>query len=290
MFRSFFILLLFGFQYLSAQDLPAYKIYNANGKEVSFKSMEKSANGATTVLFGEFHDNPIAHWLQLELTQKMFATQGSNLQLGFEMFEQDQQALLHAYLQGNLTTEQFQDTMRHWPNYQTDYAPLVEFAKEKGLSCVASNIQRKYASVLFKKGRAALDTLPEAIKQQMAPLNFTFDTTLSQYQAMKEMGAHMGPEMGWKMVEAQAIKDATMAYFILHNPWRNPQTVHLHFNGAYHSDFHQGIMWYLQQEVAPSKILTISTVSQDNVQKLEKEHLGRADFIICVPSNMTSTH
>ncbi|MEY4805233.1 MAG: hypothetical protein RL331_1757 [Bacteroidota bacterium] len=290
MFRSFFILLLFGFQYLSAQDLPAYKIYNAKGKEVSFKSMVNSTNGATTVLFGEFHDNPIAHWLQLELTQKMFAAHGSNLQLGFEMFEQDQQALLHAYLQGNLTAEQFQDTMRHWPNYKTDYAPLVEFAKEKGLSCMASNIQRKYASLLFKKGRAALDTLPEAIKQQMAPLNFAFDTTLSQYQAMKEMGAHMGPGMGWKMVEAQAIKDATMAYFILHNQWRNPQTVHLHFNGAYHSDFHQGIMWYLQQEVAPSKILTISTVSQDNVQKLEKEHLGRADFIICVPSNMTSTH
>ncbi|MDP4595660.1 MAG: ChaN family lipoprotein [Crocinitomicaceae bacterium] len=290
MFRSFFILLLFGFQYLSAQDLPAYKIYNAKGKEVSFKSMVNSANDAPFVLFGEFHDNPIAHWLQLELTQKMFAAHGSNLQLGFEMFEQDQQALLQAYLQGNLTSEQFQDTMRHWPNYKTDYAPLVEFAKEKGLSCVASNIQRKYASLLFKKGRAALDTLPEAIKQQIAPLNFAFDTTLSQYQAMKEMGAHMGPGMGWKMVEAQAIKDATMAYFILHNPWRKPQTVHLHFNGAYHSDFHQGIMWYLQQEVAPSKILTISTVSQDNVGNLEKEHLGRADFIICVPSNMTSTH
>ena len=290
MFRSFFILLLFGFQYLSAQDLPAYKIYNAKGKEVSFKSVVNSANDAPFVLFGEFHDNPIAHWLQLELTQKMFAAHGSNLQLGFEMFEQDQQALLQAYLQGNLTSEQFQDTMRHWPNYKTDYAPLVEFAKEKGLSCVASNIQRKYASLLFKKGRAALDTLPEAIKQQIAPLNFAFDTTLSQYQAMKEMGAHMGPGMGWKMVEAQAIKDATMAYFILHNPWRKPQTVHLHFNGAYHSDFHQGIMWYLQQEVAPSKILTISTVSQDNVGNLEKEHLGRADFIICVPSNMTSTH
>jgi uncharacterized iron-regulated protein len=290
MFRLFFLLLIFGFQYLSAQDLSAYKIYNSKGKEVSFKSMVKSANGATTVLFGEFHDNPIAHWLQLELTQQMFAAHGNNLQLGFEMFEQDQQHLLHDYLQGKLTSEQYQDTMRLWPNYTTDYAPLVDFAKEKGLSCVATNIQRKYASLLFKKGRAALDTLPEAIKDQMAPLNFAFDTTLSQYQAMKEMGAHMGPGMGWRMVEAQAIKDATMAHFILNNPWRNTKTVHLHFNGAYHSDFYQGIMWYLELEVNPSKILTISTVSQDNVQKLEKDHFGQADFIICVPSNMTSTH
>jgi uncharacterized iron-regulated protein len=273
MLRCFFILLVFGFQYLRAQDLPAYKIYNAKGKEVSFKSMVKSANGATTVLFGEFHDNPIAHWLQLELTQQMFASRGTNLQLGFEMFEQDQQAILSAYLAGNIPSEKLKDTIRLWPNYETDYAPLVEFAKEKGLSCVASNIQRKYASLLFKKGRTALDTLPEQIKQQMAPLNFAFDTTLSQYQDMKQMGAHMGPGMGWRMVEAQAIKDATMAHFILNNPWRNPRTVHLHFNGAYHSDFYQGIMWYLKNEGATG-ILTISTVSQDNVQKLDNEHLG----------------
>lgn len=251
--------------------------------------MVKSANGATTVLFGEFHDNPIAHWLQIELTQQMFATHGSDLQLGFEMFEQDQQAILSAYLAGTIPSEKLKDTLRLWPNYETDYAPLVEFAKEKGLPCVASNIQRKYASLLFKKGRAALDTLPETIKQQMAPLTFAFDTTLSQYQDMKQMGAHMGPGMGWRMVEAQAIKDATMAHFILNNPWRTPKTVHLHFNGAYHSDFYQGIMWYLQHEGA-ARILTISTVSQDNIQKLDKAHLGRADFIICVPSNMTSTH
>jgi uncharacterized iron-regulated protein len=286
----FFIAFIFSILSISAQDFPAYKIYNANGKEVTFKSMVKSANAAQTVLFGEFHDNPITHWLQLELTQQMFAAHGNNLQLGFEMFEQDQQGILSAYLSGTIPSEKLKDTLRLWPNYATDYAPLVEFAKEKGLSCVASNIQRKYASLLFKKGRAALDTLPEAIKQQMTPLNFAFDTTLSQYQDMKQMGAHMGPGMGWRMVEAQAIKDATMAHFILHNPWRQSKTVHLHFNGAYHSDFYQGIMWYLAHEVATLKVMTISTVSQENIQKLEKEHLGRADFIICVPSNMTATH
>lgn len=286
----FSFLLILSSSILNAQDLPAYKIYNSKGKEVSFNALKKQANSVDLVLFGEFHDNPITHWLQLELTQAMHTVHGSNLQLGFEMFEQDQQAILSAYLKEEIKDENLKDTLRLWPNYQTDYAPLVNFAKENGISCVASNIQRKYASLLFKKGRAALDTLPQATKEQMAPLTFAFDTTLSQYQDMKQMGAHMGPGMGWRMVEAQAIKDATMAHFILHNPWRTAQTVHLHFNGAYHSDFYQGIMWYVQQEAPQTRILTISTVSQENVQQLEKEHLGRADFIICVPSNMTSTH
>ena len=287
-FTYFFFLI--GIQTFLAQDLPAYQIFDSKGKKVSFEKMATAAKQSELVLFGEFHDNPIAHWLQLELTQQMFTEHGSNLQLGFEMFEQDQQTVLSAYVNGEIAKDKLKDTLRLWPNYHTDYAPLVEFAKEKGLSCVATNIQRKYASMLFKKGRASLDTLPEHIKQQMAPLSFAFDTTLTQYQAMKGMGAHMGPGMGWRMVEAQAIKDATMAQFILHNPWRKPSTVHLHFNGAYHSDFYQGIMWYVQQEAPQIKILTITTVSQDDVKKLDKEHFGQADFIICVPGNMTSTH
>jgi uncharacterized iron-regulated protein len=287
-FTYFFVFI--GIQTFLAQDLPAYQIFDSKGKKVSFEKMATAAKQSELVLFGEFHDNPIAHWLQLELTQQMFAEHRSNLQLGFEMFEQDQQTVLSAYVNGEIANEKLKDTLRLWPNYHTDYAPLVEFAKEKGLSCMATNIQRKYASMLFKKGRASLDTLPEHIKQQMAPLSFAFDTTLSQYQAMKGMGAHMGPGMGWRMVEAQAIKDATMAHFILHNSMRKIGTVHLHFNGAYHSDFYQGIMWYVQQEAPQMNILTITTVSQKDPRKLEKEHNGRADFIICVPENMTATH
>ena len=38
-------------QVLIAQDLPAYKIYNAKGKEVSFKSMSAKANDVDLVLF-----------------------------------------------------------------------------------------------------------------------------------------------------------------------------------------------------------------------------------------------
>lgn len=289
--RSLLIIcFIFSILTVKAQDLPAYQLYNSKGKKVSFDQLSKSANANQLVLFGEFHNNPISHWLQLELTQRMYAVHRNNLQLGFEMFEQDQQELLSKYLQGAIPAEKLNDTLRLWPNYQTDYAPLVDFAKANSLSCVASNIQRKYASLLFKKGRQALDTLPETIKQQMAPLNFAFDTTLSQYQDMKQMGAHMGPGMGWRMVEAQAIKDATMAHFILHNPWRTARTVHLHFNGAYHSDYFQGIMWYVRQEAPDMKILTISTVSQDDILKLEKENLGKADYIICVPTHMTTTH
>jgi len=198
--------------------------------------------------------------------------------------------LLSQYLTGNLTAKQFKDTMRLWPNYETDYAPIVEFAKTNKLFCVASNVKRKYASLLFKKGRNALDTLSTEVKAQMAPIDFIVDSSLSQYREVFIMGGHMGVNMGMNMVESQAFKDATMAQFILANPGRKAGTVHLHFNGAFHSDFHQGILWYVQQKQANIRVLTISTVTQADVRKLDKEHLGRADFIICVPESMTRTH
>ena len=284
------LMCLFQTSQLFSQDKPAYVIYSSNGKKTTFEKLVESSENKELVLFGEFHDNPISHWLQLELTKEMYEEVGPHLQLGFEMFEQDQQELLSQYLLGNLTAKQFKDTMRLWPNYETDYAPLIEFAKTNKLFCVASNVQRKYASLLFKKGRKALDTLSLTIKSQMAPIDFIVDTTLSQYKEVYTMGGHMGVNMGMNMVESQAFKDATMAQFIMANPGRKDGTVHLHFNGAFHSDFHQGILWYVQQKQANIRVLTISTVTQEDVRKLEKEHLGRADFIICVPESMTRTH
>lgn len=284
------LMCLFQTSQLFSQDKPAYVIYTANGKKTTFEKLVESTENKELVLFGEFHDNPISHWLQLELTKEIYAEVGSNLQLGFEMFEQDQQELLSQYLLGNLTAKQFKDTMRLWPNYATDYAPIIDFAKTNKLFCVASNVQRKYASLLFKKGRKALDTLSLTIKSQMAPIDFIVDTTLSQYKEVYTMGGHMGVNMGMNMVESQAFKDATMAQFIMANPGRKEGSVHLHFNGAFHSDFHQGILWYVQQKQVNIRVLTISTVTQEDVRKLDKEHLGRADFIICVPESMTRTH
>jgi hypothetical protein len=98
------------------------------------------------------------------------------------------------------------------------------------------------------------------------------------------MGDHGTPEL----VKAQAIKDATMAHFILMN--YKEGTLFLHYNGAYHSDQYEGILWYLKKENDRLNYGTISTVSQDNVNKLLKENHNKADFIICVDNHMTKTY
>lgn len=38
------------------------------------------------------------------------------------------------------------------------------------------------------------------------------------------------------------------------------------------------------------KYIIISTVTQQDIYKLEKENIGKADFIICVDEDMTTTY
>jgi uncharacterized iron-regulated protein len=271
---------------LFAQNPPAYEWYTSSGKRTSFEKMLKPALDADIVLFGELHDDPIAHWMQLLLTQKMTENPGSGVQIGAEMFERHQQEALNKYLSGQWDEKTLKDSTKMWSNFETDYLPVLAYAKEHKLPVIATNVTRKYASLVFKKGMQALDSLPEAEKRFIVPLPFPVDTTLSQYRELIQMGKDMHGN-GLDFAYAQAIKDATMAYSILQH-WQ-PGKHFLHLNGSYHSDFHQSIEWYLKQANPKLKIVTISTVTQDDVKKLEPDYKGKADFILVVPNGMTRT-
>ena len=93
-------------------DKPAYRIYNSGGKEVSFSKMMKSLYEADVILFGESHDNPIAHWLELEVTEDLYSEVRDALILGAEMFEADNQLLLDEFLSGTIPVEKFEDSVK----------------------------------------------------------------------------------------------------------------------------------------------------------------------------------
>jgi uncharacterized iron-regulated protein len=270
-------------------DKPAYSIFNEKGKEVKYKKMVEAALEADIVMFGELHNNPISHWLQLEVTKDLFAEKGTDLVLAAEMFESDNQLILDEYLSGIIRQKSFEDEARLWNNYKTDYKPLVEFAKENDLKFVASNIPRRYASVVHSEGFEGLDSLSDHAKYFIAPLPPEYDPELPGYKAMMEMMGGMGSEhANPNLPKAQAIKDATMAYFTLEN-WA-PGKLVIHYNGAYHSDNFEGIVWYLLNQNPDLKIVTITTVEQAEIEALDEENTGTANFTICVPEDMTKTY
>jgi len=278
-----FTALLFSQLLSYAQDKSPYVLYDAKGKKLSYKKMIRVLKEKDIVLFGEYHNNAIAHWLQLEATKDL--SQSRDLVLGAEMFEADNQEPLDLYLQGKLSAKGLDSNARLWKNYPTDYAPLVNFAKENKLAFAATNIPRKFASLVSKGGFEKLDSLSAKEKSWIAPLPIAYDAELPGYKKMLEMmGGHGGPNLP----KAQAIKDATMAHFILQN--YKSGSLFIHYNGAYHSDNYEGILWYLKRQRPELRYSTISTVSQKDIYTLDAANKGKADFIICVDEDMTNTY
>jgi uncharacterized iron-regulated protein len=282
--KAKFLILFFGISFiLQAQDKKAYQLFDQNGKKTTYDKLLKASSKTQVVLFGEFHNNAISHWLQLELTKDL--SQVKPIILGAEMIEADNQKQINQYLKGEIDQKKLDSTARLWSNYKTDYKPLVDFAKEKNLQFIATNIPRRFASLVSKKGFEALQTLTEEEKLWIAPQPFPYDANLPGYvEMMKMMGDHTSPNMP----KAQASKDATMAYFINKN--LQPNATFIHYNGSFHSDNFDGINWYLKNYSPNLQIITISTVEQKDLSQLEKENYNKANFILVIDEDVTKTY
>lgn len=265
----------------------AYQIYNASGKKVTYEKMIKELQKSDVVLFGELHNNAVAHYLQVKVGKDLAKNKSKELIIGAEMFERDQAEILESYVNGSLNEKDFEKEMRLWPNYKTDYKPLLNFAKENKIKYVATNVPRRYASLVYKKGTEALDTLSIQEKSWIAPLPFPYDAELPCYVKMMEMFKDSN-HANENFPKSQAIKDATMAHFLLANT--KPNSLFFHLNGSYHSDYHEGIAWYINQYQKDILVKTISVVEQTSVKKLEKEHFKKADFIIVADADMPKSY
>jgi len=273
-----------------AQDKPAYAIFNGQGKPLKYKKVLRILEEGEVICFGELHNNPIAHWLELEILRDLTEVKGAaQMVVGAEMLETNQQEGLDQYLKGEVEKKVWTQSTDLWSNHDTDYQPVVDFCKQEGIPFIATNIPRTYARKVSREGIASLDSLPDEEKALMVSLPFSIDFDLPSYAKMKEMmGGHAHGGMAENFVSAQAIKDATMADRILKN-WKEGK-VFYHMNGSYHSDDKEGILWYVAKGAPDATLKNISVVEQADISELSKEYLGKADIMIVVPNSMTKTY
>lgn len=266
-----------------------YKLYSKNGKEITLDKMVKSLAKSDVVLFGELHNNPICHWMQLKVTQAIYEKNGK-LTLGAEMFESDNQLLIDEYFSGYIRQKDFEKEMRLWKNYETDYKPLLEFAFEHKLNFVATNIPRRYAALVNRRGFMVLDSLSETSKSYMMPLPMVYDTANPSAQKMLQMdfGHGKGGPKVESMVKAQSVKDATMAHFILEN--LEKKTTFVHYQGDFHSSNYGGIYWYLKYWKSNLDVMTISTVEASGQLEFKEEYAKLGDYILVITEDMTKTY
>ncbi|MBB4805082.1 putative iron-regulated protein [Chryseobacterium defluvii] len=288
--KNIFIAILLGFFCtLNAQDFKAYQFYDQKGKTIKTDKLIKELAEYDVVFFGENHNSSINHWLQLKVTEGLYEKKKRQIILGAEMFERDNQSQLDQYLNGKFDAKTLKDSARLWNNYSTDYKPLVDFAKNKKLNFIATNIPRRYASQTAKEGLESLNKLGEKEKTYIAqlPIKVTLDTP--GYKEMKTMmGDHAEGTKVMNFISAQAVKDATMAESILKN-LQSGKTF-IHYNGNYHSKEFGGIYWYIKQKNPNLKMAVISVFeTEDPELKIPEKEYIPTDFNLIIPADMTKT-
>lgn len=278
-----------------------YQVFTGSGETASLDDIVDAMATADVVLMGEEHDDRMAHRLQAELLLRAFTRYGSGggalpdghpeiptdredsrpLVLSLEMFERDVQGVVDEYLRGIITEEHFRSSARPWDHYEADYRPLVEFARAHGLPVVAANAPRRYVNLVSREGRAALRRLSPDALETLSPLPYPepSEAYVAEWEAlMGNMDAHRMPP---SVMDAQALWDATMAYWISQALEEWPDALILHMAGSFHVQNRTGVPEALARYEPRARILIVVAQPADDVDAFDAEaHAGLGDFVI----------
>ena len=289
----------------AAADTEAYRIYQPDGTEVTLNDLATATDTVQVIFFGEQHNDPVAHALQDSLLQHLHARAGTAtarpVALSLEMFDRDVQYILDEYLAGQINEENFLQSSRPWRNYQSDYRPLVEFARTHELSVLAANAPRRYANMVSREGRDALTALSDAAQRYIAPLPYPEASAAyrARWDRVMTHGHGEDPETDTlaadttaadilhedahtdTFLDAQVLWDATMAYSIARHLLRAPDAVILHLAGSFHVDRGLGTPEQLQHYRPNTPALVIVARPVADVTAFDERRYGAAgDFII----------
>ncbi len=291
LFLLFLLHIFFTTSVLKAQELKAYQLYNKKGEPISFSTfIEELSTKYDIILFGEFHDNALNHWLELKTTQALYQKRGEDVVLGAEMFERDNAEEVKGYLADQLTEEHFAHDARLWPNYKTDYKPLLDFAKTHQLDFIATNVPRHYAQLVAQHNLDTLSHLKQEERPYLAKLPLKVSMRTPGYDQMKDMMKEHAGDKVQNYINAQALKDATMAESIRQN-WEKGK-LFLHFNGNFHSQAYGGIYWYLKRQkklLQRLRIAVITVVQTEDKALSLPQDIEKTEAILVLPQDMTRT-
>ncbi|HEX8394821.1 MAG TPA: ChaN family lipoprotein [Longimicrobium sp.] len=269
----------------SSQTTGAFvAVHTRSGHTIPFAQMVDSLALHDVVFLGEQHDDPQTHQAQ-EALLRMLGERGRDVVLAMEMFERDVQPVLNEYAAGRLSESDFMARARPWPNYASDYRPLVEIARRNRWPVAASNVPRSVASAVSRGGWAALDTVPPALvaaERRCAPEGEYFRRF---GEAMGGMGGHGAAAGGESPLErfyaAQCLKDETMAESIHRARQTWPERMVVHVNGGFHSERRLGVVERTARRLPAARIATVLMVPVPDPERADRtDAAALADYVV----------
>lgn len=241
---------------------------------------------ADVVVFGEDHEAGPVHRMHHELLAALHARR-PELVIAMEMFERDVQQQVLLYLNGLTDEGDFRASARPWPNYASDYRPVIEFARQHRLVVLAANAPRSLAKQAAEKGVASVLGDVNVARETSAPEDEYYDAFV------EAMHGHVGAEGDGAMQRlyaAQCLKDDTMAETIadhlraaakdvLADPTKRPLVVLI--CGRMHSDYGRGVVARIKSRLPGADVRVLSSeVVADLSAGIYRSPAAIGDFVV----------
>jgi uncharacterized iron-regulated protein len=268
-----------------------FKVYAGDGQPVSWDELSSRIAEADVILVGESHNDPVAHHIELAVLEEALALDRPAA-ASLEMFTRDVQGVIDEYLGGLISERLFLAESRPWKNYDTDYRPFVEAAREAGSPVIAANAPRRYVNMVSRKGPASLSALSEDALNWLAPLPFKgpsaaykaeWDALMSEamYGMAQDTSSSAGEHGAMdNALYAQSLWDATMAFSIAEHLLANPTDRVVHIVGSFHVGNGTGIPEHLARYRPGTKMLIVFVESADDPEAFLEEHQGLGDIVV----------
>ncbi len=297
-----------------------------DGQRVLWSALMDAIVAADVIIIGEEHDDAVGHRMQLAIVEDVLGRWPDSA-LSMEMLDRRKQAVVDDYLADFIDLETFYEragstrwrkisldylggsinrrtfkqrvTRIGWPDWENNYQPMIDAAKEAAAPVVAANTPwRVYTSVARKEGFERLDDVtpaqralfevPEALPEGRYRERF-WEAIAGRAEGepppegddgdgMGETHSVLTDEQVFEMYRAQLVMDATMADSIVGASRAGAVKV-VHIVGHFHCDFEGGLIQELRRRWPEARILVVTMLNLD-VAELGEDDIGRADFVV----------
>ena len=208
-----------------------YQLLSPTGLPLSLSTLPNEIIKADVILVGEWHTHAAIHRFQTDLFKELSAT-NPKLALSMEQFSRNKQTVVDDYLSGKIGEQTLMSDANAWPNYESDYRPLVEIAKAEGRDVIAANAPKQIVKCIGQQGISYVDKLDIDEKSWLAK---NIDLSDSPYKSKFLASMHHGDEeQTQKQFAAQMTWDATMAESIVNYLALHPKAQVMHIAGKFH--------------------------------------------------------
>ncbi|MGF1702720.1 ChaN family lipoprotein [Photobacterium makurazakiensis] len=236
-----------------------YTIHSPQGDTLPLEALAAELKEADIVLVGEWHGHPAAHLLQAQLFAALYA-QNTDLTLSMEQFTRDKQHVINQYLEGEIGEKTLIKEGNAWPNYISDYRPLVEFAKQNQLDVIAANAPKSIVRCIGQQGADYLEQLP-AVERKWVANDLTLEN--DAYRAKFNASMHHGDEEKTKrQFAAQTAWDDTMAESMVNYLALNPNKQIIHTAGLFHVAEGLGTASRIKARNPELKVMMVTPVTE----------------------------